>query len=145
MSLRRSEATIRPPPASSRLDAVLRTGAAAYDDWVEDASTKLARAKEQISELTETIERLRREMVAKDLRHATTLSKAKVKAAECARKVDGLQEELQRRARRLVNYIRDKGDFDRNNKEILEAIAELQRVCKGEVYDGPAYADDFQA
>ena len=139
MSLRRSEAEIRPPPPSSRLDAVLRTGAAAaaYEEWVPDASEKLARAKEQIEELTKTIKRSR-------ALHAIELANAKRKAYECARKVDTLQEELRRRARRLVNYIRDKGDFDRNNQEILEAIAELQRLCKGEVYDGPAYADDFQ-
>ena len=67
---------------------------------------------------------------------------ARRKAAECTRKVDALEEKLQQRARTLVRYIRDKGDFDRDNKQILDAIEDLQRLCKGgDVYDGPAYEE----
>ena len=133
---------------TTRLDTVLRTGVAAaavdHTEWLRDANEQLRRERRKVDALEATIAQLRRQMVAKDARHATELVKATVKADECARTVETLQADLIARARRLVRYLNEKGDFDRSNEEIIEAINDLKLLCEGYVpYDGPAYVDDF--
>ena len=132
MSLRPGVVDARRGP--TRLDAVLRIGVTAAVD----------RERREVDELEATIAELRREMVAKDTRHATELAKATAKADECARTVETLQADLIARARRLVRYLNEQGDFDQSNEEIVEASNDLKLMCDGYVpYDGPAYVDDF--
>lgn len=132
---------------TTRLDAVLRIGVTAavdYPEWMRDANEQLRRERREVDELEATIAQLRRQMAAKDILHATKLAKATVKAGECARKVQTLQADLNARAGRLVRYLKEKGDFDQSNEEIVEAINDLKLLCEGYVpYDGPAYVDDF--
>jgi len=124
----------------TRLTAVLRTGAAemdknalAYEPWVPDAMEQLRKERERVRELERQLESSR-------VMRAIEKANATRKVAQCARKVDALEEKLQQRARTLVRYIRD--DFDRDNRQILEAIEDLERLCKGgEVYEGPSYVE----
>ena len=126
----------------TRLAAVLRTGAAEmdknalpYEPWVDPAMEQLRKERERVQELERMLESSR-------VMRAVEKANASRKAAQCARKVDALEEKLQQRARTLVRYIKDKGDFDRDNKQILEAINDLERLCKGgEVYEGPSYVE----
>ena len=147
MSLRQDVVDGKEVRLTTRLDAVLRVGAPAavdHPEWLRDANEQLQRERREVGELEATIAQLRRQMVVKDIRHATKLAKATVKAAECARKVQTLQADLNARARRLVRYLKEKGDFDRSNEEIVEAINALKLLCEGYVpYEGPAYVDDF--
>ena len=124
-----------------RLMAVLRTGAAEmdkndalpYEPWVPDALEQLRKERERVRELERQLESSR-------VMRAIEKANATRKVAQCARKVDALEEKLQQRARTLVRYIRD--DFDRDNRQILEAIEDLERLCKGgEVYEGPSYVE----
>ena len=144
MSLRPGVVDARREP--TRLDAVLRIGVAAVDrpEWLRDANEQLQRERRQVAELEAMVAELRRQMDAKDIRHATKLAKATAKVGECARMVQTLQSDLNARDGRLVRYLKEKGDFDQSNEEIIEAINELKLLCEGYVpYDGPAYVDDF--
>lgn len=126
--------------SETRLQAVLRTGAAkldsdvlAYEPWVDPAVEQLRKERERVQELQRLLESSR-------VMRAIEKANASRKAAQCARKVDALEEKLQQRARALVRYIKDKGDFERDNKQILETIEDLERLCKGgDVYNGDAY------
>ena len=146
MSIRQKSMPFAP---ARGLDAVLRVGVAEamlkktnnekeMEAWLEDAKTKLSAESDQLTQLRSKITQLRLALKrSKDETKSKTiaLELAEVRASRCVRRRTKL-------AMQLAAQAVEVRAFERENKEIVETIDDLKRLCEGYVpYEGSPYEE----